>query len=49
MAHVVSAMLAPLQEAPSEQNEDAQAPKECMTVQERQEKLLEKLNLDGFE
>ena len=26
----------------------AQAPKECLTVQERQDKLLEKLNLDGL-
>ena len=48
VAHVVSAMLAPLQEVPSEQDEDVQALKECMTVQERQEKLLEKLNLDGL-
>ena len=41
-------MLAPLEETPSEQDEDAQAPKEHMTVQERQDKLLEKLNLDGL-
>ena len=47
MAHV-SAMLAPLEEAPSEQDEDAQALKEHMTVQERQERLMEKLNLDGL-
>ena len=33
---------------PSEQDEDAQTPKEHMTVQERQDKLLEKLNLDGL-
>ena len=48
VAHVVSAMLAPLEETPSEQDEDAQAPNEHMTVQERQDKLLEKLNLDGL-
>ena len=34
VAHVVSAMLAPPEEAPSKQEEDVQAPKECMTVQE---------------
>ena len=48
MAHIVSAMLAPSEEVPSEQDEDAQAPKEHMMVQERQEKLMEKLNLDGL-
>ena len=48
VAHIVSAMLASPQEAPSEQDEDAQAPKEHMAVQERQEKLMEKLNLDGL-
>ena len=48
MAHVVSVMLVPPEEAPLEQAEDAQALKEQMTVQERQEKLLEKLNLDGL-
>ena len=32
MAHVVSAMLAPPEEAPSRQEEDVQAPKECMPV-----------------
>ena len=41
-------MLAPPEEAPSEQHEDAQVLKECMTVQERQDKLLEKLNLNGL-
>ena len=30
------------------QDENAHAPKECMTVQEWQDKLLEKLNLDGL-
>ena len=48
MVHIVSVMLAPLEEAPSEQDEDVQALKEHMTVQERQEKLLEKLNLNGL-
>ena len=48
VAHIVSAMLASPEEAPSEQDEDVQAPKEHMMVQERQEKLLEKLNLDGL-
>ena len=48
MAHIVSVMLAPLEEVPSEQDEDMQAPEECMTVQERQEKLMEKLNLNGL-
>ena len=46
MAHIVSAML--VEEMPSKQDEDVQAPKEHMTVQERQDKLLEKLNLDGL-
>ena len=48
MAHIVSAMLAPPEEMPSKQDEDTQAPKERMMVQERQDKLLEKLNLDGL-
>ena len=48
MAHVVSATLAPLEETPTLGKDDAQAPKERMTVQERQDKLLEKLNLDGL-
>ena len=48
VAHVVSAMLAPPEEMPSEQDEDAQASKEHMTVKERQDKLLEKLNLNGL-
>ena len=33
---------------PSKQKEDTQALKERMMVQERQDKLLEKLNLDGL-
>ena len=48
VVHVVSAMLAPPEEAPSRQEESAQAPKERMMVRERQDKLLQKLNLDGF-
>ena len=48
MVHVVSATLAPPEETPSTQNEDAHTPKERMTVQEWQDKLLEKLNLDGL-
>ena len=32
VVHVVSAMLAPPEEVPSRQQENAQAPKECMTV-----------------
>ena len=47
VAHVVSATLAPPEETPT-QGEDAHAPRECMMVQERQDKLLEKLNLDGL-
>ena len=48
MAHVVSAMLSPLEEAPSRQEEDVQAPKERMSVREQQDKLLEKLDLNGL-
>ena len=48
VTQVVSAILAPPEEVPSEQDEDVQALKEHMTVQERQEKLMEKLNLDGL-
>ena len=47
VAHVVSVDLAPLEEAPSKL-EDTQTAKERMTVRERQDKLLEKLNLDGL-
>ena len=32
VAHVVFAMLAPPEEVPSKQEEDTQAPKECLTV-----------------
>ena len=48
VVHVVSATLAPPEETPSTQDEDAHAPKERMMVQEWQDKLLEKLNLDGL-
>ena len=48
VAHVVSANLVPQEEAPSKGEEDTLTMKECMTVQERQDKLLEKLNLDGL-
>ena len=34
VAHVVLAMLAPLEEAPPRQEEEGQVPKECMSVQE---------------
>ena len=48
VVHVVSAMLTPPEETPLEEAESMQAPKKQMTVQERQEKLLEKLDLDGL-
>ena len=48
VAHVVLAILAPPEEAPSRQEEDVQVSKERMTVQERQDKLLEKLDLNGL-
>ena len=48
VAHVVSAMLASLEETPLEQDEDAPTLKEHMMAQERQDKLLEKLNLNGL-
>ena len=48
VAHVVSVMLVPPEEAPSEQAEGAQVPREQMSVQEWQEKLMYKLNLDGL-
>ena len=48
VAHDVSAMLAPPEETPSTPDEDTQTPKERMMVQEQQDKLLEKLNLDGL-
>ena len=48
VVHVVSATLTPPKGTPSTQGEDAHALKECMTVKEQQDKLLEKLNLDGL-
>ena len=48
VAHIVSVMLVPPEEVPSEQDEGAQAPKEQLSVQEQQEKLMDKLNLDGL-
>ena len=48
VAHVVPATLKPSEETPSTQDEDAHAMKERMMVWERQDKLLEKLNLDGL-
>ena len=48
VVHIVSAMLASPEEMPSKQEEDTQTLKERMMVQERQDKLLEKLNLDGL-
>ena len=47
VAHVVSATIATPEGTPT-QGEGAHAPKERMTVQEQQDKLLEKLNLDGL-
>ena len=48
VAHVISAMLVPPKEVPPEEAEDTQAPREWMSVQECQEKLLGKLNLNGL-
>ena len=48
VVHVVSATLAPPGETPSTPDGDAHPLKERMTVQEQQDKLLEKLNLDGL-
>ena len=48
VAHIVSATLAFPEETPTQGEDDAHAPKEHMTVQEWQDKLLEKLNLDGL-
>ena len=46
--HVVSATLVPPEEVPFETAEGMQVSREQMTVQEQQEKLMEKLNLDGL-
>ena len=48
VVHVVSVMLVPPEEAPLEQAEGVQVPREWMSVQERQEKLMNKLNLNGL-
>ena len=48
VVHVVSVMLVPPEEVPLEQAEGMQAPREQMSVQERQEKLMDRLNLDGL-
>ena len=48
VVHIMSAMLVPPEEVPSEEKQDAQAPREWLAVQEQQEKLLDKLNLDGL-
>ena len=48
VAHVVSATLVPPEEIPLEPAEGKQASREQMIVQERQENLIEKLNLDGL-
>ena len=48
VAHVVSVMLVPPVEVPSEQVEGMEVPQECMSVQEWQEKLMDKLNLNGL-
>ena len=48
VVHVVSVMLVPPVEVPSEQVKGAEVPQERMSVQEWQEKLMDKLNLDGL-
>ena len=48
VAHVVSVMLVPPEEAPSEQVEGMQMPRERMSLQDWQEKLMDKLNLNGL-
>ena len=48
VVHVVSAIMVPPAEVPSEQVEGTEAPQEQMSVQEWQEKLMDKLNLDGL-
>ena len=48
VVHVVSAMLVPPAEEASEQAEGVQAPRERRSVQEWQEKLMDKLNLNGL-
>ena len=48
IVHVVSVMLVPPVEVPSEQVNGVEVPQEQMSVQEWQEKLMDKLNLDGL-
>ena len=48
VVHVLSVTLVPLVEVPSEQVEGVEAPREQMSVQEWQEKLMDKLNLNGL-
>ena len=48
VAHIISAMLVPPEEVPSEEDEGAQMPREQLSMQEQQEKLLDKLNLNGL-
>ena len=48
VTHDVSGMLVPPVEVPSEQVKGMEAPQEQMSVQEQQEKLMDKLNLDGL-
>ena len=48
VAHVTSAVMVPPEEVPSEEEQDTQESRECLSVQERQEKLFDKLNLDGL-
>ena len=46
--HIMSATLVPPEEVPLGEEQGGQAPKERLSVQKRQEKLLDKLNLDGL-
>ena len=50
IVHVVSAMLVPPAELPSEEEtvKGVEAPQEQLSVQEQQEKMMDKLNLDGL-
>ena len=48
VAHIASAMMVPPEEASSEAEQDTQQPRQCLSIQERREKLLDKLNLDGL-
>ena len=48
VVHIVSATLVSPEEVPLEEEQVVQVPRERLSVQERQEKLLDKLNLDGL-